>query len=130
MGRRVAVLVSSALMVVGLAVVTSGFRDLPIDERPEWMAWQMILWPIVALGLMEIGRLRRWTRRGVRIRADRFRLLVHGLPALVIAAFPGGVFTAWTSAGHLLALLDFPTAKAMAALWLTYTVWASWEVQL
>ncbi|MBX5466007.1 MAG: hypothetical protein K6U14_00740 [Firmicutes bacterium] len=128
MARKLMILASSALMVVGMAVVTMGFRDLPLDERPEWMAWQMILWPMVALGVMEVGRLRQWTRQGMRLRADRFRLVVHGLPALAIATVPGGTFTNWAGVQSLLALLDFPTAKVMAAIWLSYTLWASWEV--
>lgn len=119
---------SAAIMLLGLMGVTATFRDLPLDERPEWMAWQMILWPLVAFGLMELGRLKRLTDRGLKIHADRVRLAVHGLPALMVAALPGGMFTQWAGSQSLLAMLDFPTAKVMAAIWLAYTLWSSWEV--
>lgn len=126
--RRISIAASSGLMLTGLIVLTSSFRDLPIDERPEWMAWQMILWPLIAFGLMEIGRLNRLRRQGFAVHADRLRLVLHGLPALGIAALPGGLFTNWMGVQSMWALLDFPTAKVMAALWLAYTLWASWEI--
>lgn len=126
--RPMQIAASAICMVFGVIAVTGTFRDLPMDERPEWMAWQMILWPLVALGFMEIGRLQRLHRHGLRIHADRLRLLLHGVPALGIAALPEGTFTNWVGPSSPLALLDFPTAKVMAALWLAYTLWASWEV--
>ena len=130
MVRRLGILTSSIMMLLGLVILTWGFRDLPLDERPEWMAWQMVLWPIVAVGLTEIWRLRRYAKRGWKIRVDRFKLLVHGIPAFVVASLPGGAFTTWWGSGSVFSLLDFPTAKVMAALWLAYTLWSCWEVDL
>lgn len=127
--RRAVIGLSAALMVFGLMVLTWGFRDLPIDERPEWMVLQMVIWPVVVLGLVEAWRLWQYTRRGWAIHVDRFRLVIHGLPALFIVALPAGAFTAWFGAGTVWSLLDFPTAKVMAAFWLAATLWASWEVR-
>ncbi len=107
-----------------------GFRDLPIDERPEWMAWQMVLWPIIVLGLVEIGRLIGYVKKGLRVRADRFKVIIHGIPALVVAVAPAGTFTNLFGSQSLWSLLDFPTAKVMAALWLAFTLWTSWEVDV
>lgn len=130
MGRRLVILASSILMVLGLVILTWGFRDLPLDERPQWMAWQMLLWPIMALGIMEGWRLFGYLKRGLTVRVDRFRLLVHGVPAFLVAVLPAGVQTLWWGSGSFFSLLDFPTAKVMAALWLAYTLWSSWEVEL
>lgn len=130
MTRRLGIIASSVMMLLGLVILTWGFRDLPLDERPEWMAWQMVLWPIVAIGLMEIWRLRRYATRGWMVRMDWFRLLVHGIPAFLVAAMPPGAFTTWWGAGSFFSLLDFPTAKVMAAFWLAYTLWSAWEVNL
>lgn len=129
MRERMVAVASSASMVAGLAVLSEGFRDLPIDERPEWMIWQMVLWPIISFGLMEIMRLARHLRLGRQVRIDRFRLAVHGVPALAIAASPAGLFTYWFHPGSLGSLLDFPTAKVMAAVWLAFTLWSAWEVE-
>lgn len=128
MRHRVLIVTSAAFMIVGLAILSSSFRDLPMDERPEWMVLEMVIWPVVALGLIEVGRLWRLVRHGVKLHADRGRLLVHGIPALLIAVIPAGSFTIWFGAGSFWSLLDFPTAKVMAALWLAVTFWSSWEV--
>lgn len=117
-------------MLLGLIVLTWGFRDLPIDERPEWMVVQMVIWPLAALGLVELFRLWRYARQGLRIHVDRWRLLSHGVPALLVVAVPPGSFTQWFGPGSVWALLDFPTAKVMAAFWLAATLWGSWEVML
>ncbi|MCY0878146.1 MAG: hypothetical protein OWU84_04305 [Firmicutes bacterium] len=130
MVRRLLIVVSAVLMLLGLIVLTWGFRDLPIDERPEWMVVQMVVWPVAALGLVELFRLRRYARQGFRIQADRWRLAVHGIPALAVVVLPSGSFTQWFGPGSIWALLDFPTAKVMAAFWLAATLWASWEVTL
>jgi hypothetical protein len=127
--RRLLVLLSSVLMVAGLVILTWGFRDLPIDERPEWMSWQMVLWPVVVLGLGEVMRLAGYVRRGLKLRFDRYKLAVHGIPAFVVAVMPSGDFTNWFGPQSLWSLLDFPTAKVMAALWLAFTLWTSWEVE-
>ena len=128
MTRRVVLAASAALMILGLIVLTWGFRDLPIDERPEWMVVQMVVWPVAVLGMVETLRLFRYARHGLTIRVDHLRLLMHGLPALFIVAMPAGAFTTWFGASTIWALLDFPTAKVMAAFWLAVTLWASWEV--
>lgn len=130
MTRRIIIMVSSLLMVLGLIMLSWGFRDLPIDERPEWMAWQMVLWPIIVLGLVEIGRLIGYVKKGLRVRADRFKVIIHGIPALVVAVAPAGTFTNLFGSQSLWSLLDFPTAKVMAALWLAFTLWTSWEVDV
>jgi hypothetical protein len=130
MVRRLVIIGSSILMIMGLITLTWSFRDLPIDERPEWMAWQMVLWPIAAFGVMEVWKLYRYRKSGFIIRVDRFRLLVHGIPSLLVATMPAGAMTTLWGSQTVLALLDFPTAKVMAALWLAYTVWSSWEVVL
>lgn len=130
MARRLGIIASSVMLLLGLVILTWGFRDLPLDERPQWMAWQMVLWPIVAIGLMEIGRLRRHVKRGRKVRTDWLRLLVHGIPAFLVAAMPAGAFTTWWGAGNFFSLLDFPTAKVMAAFWLACTLWSAWEVDL
>lgn len=128
MVRRAMMAISAALMILGLIVLTWGFRDLPIDERPEWMVVQMVVWPVAVLGMVEVVRLLGYARRGLAIRVDRLRLVVHGLPSLLIVAMPAGAFTTWFGAATIWALLDFPTAKVMAAFWLAFTLWASWEV--
>lgn len=128
MVRRLTMAASAVLMVVGLIVLTWGFRDLPIDERPEWMVVQMVLWPVAVLGMVEGLRLWGYARRGIAIHVDRFRLLVHGVPSLLIVVMPAGAFTVWFGGGTVWSLLDFPTAKVMAAFWLAATLWASWEV--
>lgn len=130
MTRRVGTLASSVMMLLGLVILTWSFRDLPLDERPEWMAWQMVLWPIVAIGLMEVWHLRRYAQRGWQVRMDWFRLLVHGIPAFLVAAMPAGAYTTWWGGANFFSLLDFPTAKVMAAFWLAYTLWSTWEVDL
>jgi len=89
----------------------------------------MVLWPIIVLGLADVTRFLRYFRHGLTVRADRFRLAVHGLPAFVIAVVPAGTFTDWLGPRSMWALLDFPTAKVMAALWLAFTLWSAWEVQ-
>ncbi len=129
MMRRLFLMASAVLMILGLMVLTSGFRDLPIDQRPDWMVLQMVIWPLAGLGLAEGWRLSRYARTGIRIRFDRFRLISHGLPALLIVSIPPGAFTNWFGGGSLWSLLDFPTAKVMAAFWLAATLWASWEVR-
>lgn len=128
--RRAITAASAALMIVGLIVLTWGFRDLPIDERPEWMVLQMVIWPIAVLGMVEALRLWRYARQGLQIRVDRLRLIVHGAVSLAIVTMPAGAFTTWFGPGSVWALLDFPTAKVMAAFWLAATLWASWEVVL
>lgn len=128
MTRRALVVASSAVMLLGLMVLTWGFRDLPIDERPEWMVVQMVIWPVAGLGILETSRLWRLARKGIAIRPDRWRLAVHGIPSLLIVVLPAGSFTTWFGAGTIWSLLDFPTAKVMAAFWLAMTLWASWEV--
>lgn len=128
MWRRTVILGSAALMVLGLVVLTWGFRDLPIDERPEWMVVQMVIWPVAALGVMEAIRLWQYAQRGYHVHMNRLRLGAHGLPALLIVVVPSGTFTTWFGPGSVLSLLDFPTAKVMAAFWLAATLWASWEV--
>jgi hypothetical protein len=130
MVRRTIMAASAVLMILGLIVLTWGFRNLPIDERPEWMVLQMVIWPVAVLGMVEAWRLFRYARRGLAIRVDRLRLVVHGLPSLAIVVMPAGAFTTWFGAGTMLSLLDFPTAKVMAAFWLAATLWASWEVVL
>lgn len=130
MTRRMVTALSAVLMVLGLMVLTWGFRDLPIDERPEWMVIQMVIWPVVVFGIIEVLRLGNYARRGYRVRLDRLRLFVHGIPSLIIVVLPAGAFTMWFGPGSVWSLLDFPTAKVMAAFWLAVTLWASWEVQL
>ncbi len=129
MTKRLVVLLSSALMLAGMVVLTWGFRDLPIDERPEWMSWQMVLWPVVVLGMGEVLRLGGYVRKGMKLHLDRYKLAVHGIPAFVVAVVPGGFFTNWLGPQSFWSLLDFPTAKVMAALWLAFALWASWEVE-
>lgn len=129
MVKRMTMVLSSVLMLVGLVILTWGFRDLPLDERPEWMSWQMVLWPVIALGMAEATRFAGYVRQGIKLRADRFRLAVHGIPALLVAVVPAGTFTDWLGPRSMWALLDFPTAKVMAALWLAFTLWAAWEVE-
>ncbi|MDA8192988.1 MAG: hypothetical protein M0Z53_03165 [Thermaerobacter sp.] len=127
--RHLGMLVGSAgLMILGMMAVTWGFRDLPIDERPEWMVVETVAWPMVAMGILAAGRLNRLLQQGLRVRVDRRQLLVHGLPALLIAASPSGTFTGWVGGTSWVALLDFPTAKVMAAFWLAFTIWTAWEV--
>ena len=128
--RRAITVSSAVLMIFGLVVLTWGFRDLPIDERPEWMVVQMVVWPVAVLGMVEAVRLWNYAQRGLKIRVDRTRLAVHGLPSLLIVVMPAGAFTNWFGGGTVWALLDFPTAKVMAAFWLAATLWASWEVVL
>jgi len=130
MTRRIIVGASAALMIFGLMVLTWGFRDLPIDERPEWMVVQMVIWPVAALGMIESARLWRYASQGMRIQVDRWRLILHGVPALLIVVVPSGLFTTWFGPGSVWSLLDFPTAKVMAAFWLAVTLWASWEISL
>jgi hypothetical protein len=130
MVRRTIMAASAVLMILGLIVLTWGFRNLPIDERPEWMVLQMVIWPVAVLGMVEAWRLLRYARRGLAIRVDRLRLVVHGVPSLAIVVMPAGAFTTWFGGGTMLSLLDFPTAKVMAAFWLAATLWASWEVVL
>ncbi|WP_053959703.1 hypothetical protein [Sulfobacillus thermosulfidooxidans] len=127
--RKVAIIVSSLLMIWGLVILSWGFRDLPIDERPEWMAWQMVLWPVIVLGLAEVSRLVGYVKKGWSVRADRFKIIMHGLPALVVAVAPAGTFTNLFGPQSLWSLLDFPTAKVMAAVWLAFTLWTAWEVE-
>ncbi|MCL4319489.1 MAG: hypothetical protein M1596_06345 [Firmicutes bacterium] len=130
MVRRIIIASSSFLMIWGLVVLSWGFRDLPIDQRPEWMNWEMVLWPVIVLGIAEFGRLVRYVRKGFQVHADRFKLAMHGFPALIIALAPVGTFTNIFGAQSLWALLDFPTAKVMAALWLAFTLWTAWEVDI
>lgn len=130
MAGKIMALGSSGLMLTGLIILTWGFRDLPIDERPEWMVAEMIIWPLVAMGLIEMARLYRYRRQGLRVHADRWQLASHGLPALLIAVTPAGSFTNWFGPTNVLAMLDFPTAKVMAALWLGFACWSAWEVSL
>ncbi len=130
MVRRILIIGSSLLMIWGLVILSWGFRDLPIDQRPEWMNWQMVLWPVVVLGLVESGRIARYVKKGFRVRIDQFKLVMHGIPALVIALAPVGIFTNFFGAQSLWSLLDFPTAKVMAALWLAFALWTAWEVDL
>lgn len=130
MARKLVIAVSAALMILGLMVLTWGFRDLPIDERPEWMVVQMVIWPLAVLGMVDALRWWRYAQRGIPIRIDRLRLLVHGVPALFIVVMPAGTFTSWFGAGTTWSLLDYPTAKVMAAFWLAATLWACWEVVL
>ncbi|WP_338055033.1 hypothetical protein [Sulfobacillus harzensis] len=129
MVRRVLMVASAILMIIGLMVLTWGFRDLPIDQRPEWMVVQMVLWPVAAFGMAEGWRLVRLARQGLRVHFDRLRLVCHGIPALIIVTLPSGAFTTWMGSGSMWSLLDFPTAKVMAAFWLAATLWASWEVR-
>ncbi|MHB1611408.1 MAG: hypothetical protein ACYCT0_06930, partial [Sulfobacillus sp.] len=81
-------------------------------------------------GLMEGWRFYRYWKRGWKISADRFKLLVHGVPSLWVAAMPAGAMTNWWGPQSFFALLDFPTAKVMASIWLAYTLWSAWEVTL
>lgn len=124
---KLALIGSAAFIVVGLMVITWGFRDLPIDERPEGMVVQMVIWPIVALGVIQVPRALRFVHNGGRLHVDRWHLLTHGLPALVISVSPAGLFTSWVGSASMWAFLDFPTAKVMAAWWLASTVWTAWE---
>ncbi len=130
MMRRIVIIGSSFLMIWGLVVLSLGFRDLPIDQRPEWMAWQMILWPIVVLGIAEFGRIAGHVKKGLKVRADRFKIVTHGLPALIIAIAPAGSFTNFFGPQSLWSLLDFPTAKVMAAVWLAFTLWTAWDADI
>ncbi len=126
--RHLLTVFSALFMLMGLVVVTEGFRDLPLGNRPEWMVWETVLWPIVGIGLVEMVRLINLARRGFKLSPNRGRLLVHGIPALAISVLPPGTFTVWFGAGSPGSLLDFPTAKVMAALWLATTLWSGWEV--
>ncbi|MCY0884939.1 MAG: hypothetical protein OWV35_03535 [Firmicutes bacterium] len=126
--QRLATVVSALAMLIGLMAVTAGFRDLPLDERPAWMVLELALWPLLALAVMEGARLAAAGRRGARWRLDWWRLLVHGLPALGVAGAPAGWFTLHFGAGTALSLLDFPTAKVMAAMWLALALRAAVEV--
>ncbi|PSR20136.1 MAG: hypothetical protein C7B45_16315 [Sulfobacillus acidophilus] len=127
--RPVTTAATAALMVLALTVLTQGFRDLPLDERPEWLVVQMVLWPVLILGMVEGVRLLHYASQGYEIRVDRLRLILHGLPALAIVVLPAGQFTSWFGAHSIWAQLDLPTAKVMAAFWLAATLWASWEVR-
>ncbi|AEJ41956.1 hypothetical protein TPY_3804 [Sulfobacillus acidophilus TPY] len=128
--RRMLHGISAVFMLLGILVLTWGFRDLPIDERPEWMVAETVIWPLVGLGIVEAGRLLRMVQQGLRVTLDRTRLILHGVPALAICVLPAGSFTNWFGPGTVWSLLDFPTAKVMAAFWLALTLWAGWEVRV
>lgn len=123
-------ILSSITMLLVMVVLTWGFRDLPIAERPEWMVVQGVLWPSIVLGVVEIGKLRKLRRAGFVLRAHFSRLGWHGLPAIVVAMAPTGFFTKLVGAQSMWALLDYPTAKVLAAFWVAVTIWSSWEIQL
>jgi hypothetical protein len=115
-------------MITGLVVLTWSFHDLELTDRPEWMNWQMVVWPLLVLGMLDGSRWVRYVAHGVKTTVDGWRLMLHGMPALLIALAPTGFFTNWVGAQSALALLDFPTAKVMAAFWFAATVVGSWEV--
>lgn len=126
--QRMLTVCSTGLMFLGLMVLTWSFRDLPMAERPEWMNFEMVLWPLVAIGLARLGVRRRYLRGGLKVTFNRFWMLCHGIPAVAVALAPPGWYTAHFGAISWMSLLDFPTAKVMAALWLAVTVWMAWDV--
>jgi hypothetical protein len=128
MTRHLLVIFTALLMVTGLVVLTWSFHNLELTSRPEWMNWQMLIWPLVVFGLLDGLRWMVLRSHGLRIRVDGFRLLMHGGPAIFIALLPAGYFTMTFGSHVALSLLDFPTAKTMAALWFAATVFSSWEV--
>jgi hypothetical protein len=121
-------LLTALLMITGLVVLTWSFHNLELTDRPEWMSWEMLIWPLLVFGLVDGGRWIAAAAKGIRTRVDGWRLLMHGAPALFIALMPPGFFTNLFGAQVSLALLDFPTAKVMAAFWFAATIVGSWEV--
>lgn len=128
MGRKLLVVVTALFMLTGLVVLTWSFHNLELTDRPEWMNWQMVLWPVLVFGLLDGIRWLHLKLRRAPLRTDWMRLVVHGIPAALVAAAPVGFFTNAFGPTAALSLLDFPTAKAMAAIWFAATLFGSWEV--
>ena len=122
------VVASSFFMLTGLVVLTSAFRDLRATTLPSWMPWELVLWPTLAFGAMDGSRWLKRMSHGGRWAADWLRLVFHALPALLITLAPVGFFTALVGPASSFALLDFPTAKVMAALWFAASLVGSVEV--
>ncbi|MCL8207424.1 MAG: hypothetical protein K6V97_05045 [Actinomycetia bacterium] len=114
-------------MVTGLVVLTWSFHNLELTDRPEWMNWQTLLWPLLVLGITDSARWWRARRAGLVVRPDWTRLVIHGFPSALITLLPAGAFTNLFGPQVALSLLDFPTAKVMAAFWFAATVTAAWE---
>jgi len=125
--RQLFLVLTALLMVTGLVVLTWSFHNLELTDRPEWMNWQTLLWPVLVLGITDATRWWQARRAGLVLRPDWTRLLIHGLPSAVITLLPAGAFTNLFGAQVALSLLDFPTAKVMAAFWFAATVTAAWE---
>lgn len=123
------VVAASFFMVTGLVVLTSAFRDLHATTLPSWMPWELVLWPTIACVAMDGSRWLYRLSRGGRWAADWLRLALHALPALLITLAPVGFFTALVGPASSFALLDFPTAKVMAALWFAASLVGSVEVR-
>ena len=126
--HRLIVVASSFFMLTGLVVLTWSFRDLRATPIPRWMIWEMVLWPLLVFFAVDGSRWMARLSAGGRWATDWLRLFFHALPALVIAVLPVGFFTALFGPASSFALLDFPTAKVMAALWFAASLMASVEV--
>ena len=126
--HRLMVVASSLFMLTGLVVLTWAFRDLRSTSLPSWMTWEMVLWPTAAFLAVDGTRWMARLSAGGRWVTDWLRLVFHALPALVITVLPVGFFTALFGPTSSFALLDFPTAKVMAAVWFAASLMASVEV--
>ncbi len=126
--HRLMVVASSFFMVTGLVVLTWSFRDLRATALPGWMTWELVLWPALAFFALDGSRWMTGLSAGGRWVTDWLRLAFHALPALAITVLPVGFFTALFGSASAFALLDFPTAKVMAALWFAASLMGSIEV--
>ncbi len=126
--HRLTVVASSFFMVTGLVVLTWSFRDLRATPVPSWMTWEMVLWPLLAFFAVDGSRWMVRLSTGGRWATDWLRLFFHALPALIITVLPVGFFTALFGPTSSFALLDFPTAKVMAAFWFAVSLIGSVEV--
>ena len=126
--HRLLLVASSFFMLTGLVVLTWSFRDLRATPLPSWMTGELVLWPLLAFFAVDGSRWMARLSAGGRWATDWLRLFFHALPALVIAVLPVGFFTALFGPASSFALLDFPTAKVMAALWFAASLMASVEV--
>ena len=126
--HRLLVVASSLFMLTGLVMLTWSFRDLRATPLPSWMTWELVLWPALAFVAVDGSRWMARLAAGGHWATDWLRLFFHALPAFVVTVAPVGFFTALFGPASSLALLDFPTAKVMAALWFAASLMGSIEV--
>lgn len=126
--RRLLVVATALFMITGLVVLTWSFRDMPIAEQPTWMTWQLLSWPVLVFALLDGSRIMALKARGWGVAADWLRILCHAVPACIIVLAPAGLFTMLFGPGSGLAMLDFPAAKTMAALWCAASLFHAVEV--